>query len=81
MATMNIHEAKSEVSALLQRIENGEEVIIARAGEPVAKLVPIHKNESRIPGLWQDKIIIHDEFDAPQLDEIYKAFEGGDGKA
>jgi len=52
MATVNIHEAKTHLSRLLKRVEAGEEIIVARAGKPVAKLVPAtRKAKNREPGL------------------------------
>jgi prevent-host-death family protein len=67
MAQMNVHEAKKNLSALLQRVEAGEEIVITRAGEPVAKLVavPSKPKEPRVPGLWKGQILIRDDFDAP----------------
>jgi prevent-host-death family protein len=78
MATVNVHEAKTHLSALLQRVEAGEEIVIARAGEPVAKLVRVapRQLESRKPGWWKGRIVMSDDFDAPLPDEIRKAFEG-----
>jgi len=53
MATVNIHQAKTQLSRLLKRVEAGEEVILARAGKPVAKLVPLApETKRREPGLW-----------------------------
>ena len=79
MATVNVHEAKTHLSALLQRVEGGEEIVIARSGQPVAKLVPIPPTptEPRTPGWWKGKIVMSDDFDAPLPDEIRRAFEGG----
>lgn len=48
---MNVHQAKTHLSRLLQRVAAGEEVVIARAGRPVARLVPIDAEEPRKPGL------------------------------
>jgi len=78
MATVNVHEAKTHLSALLQRVEAGEEIVIARSGAPVAKLVPIapKPTEPRTPGWWKGKIVMSDDFDAPLPDEINRAFEG-----
>jgi|Tabmets5t2r1_1033131.scaffolds.fasta_scaffold29002_2 prevent-host-death family protein len=51
MKQVNVHEAKTQLSRLLQDVENGEEVVIARNGEPVAKLVPhVEERKSREPG-------------------------------
>ena len=51
MKTINIHQAKTQLSRLLKRVEAGEEVIVARAGKPVAKLVPLAGRKRREPGL------------------------------
>jgi len=76
MATVNIHEAKTHLSALLQRVEAGEEIIIARSGDPVAKLVPVRKPLPRVPGRWKGKIVIHDSFFEPLSDEELREWEG-----
>ncbi len=55
MATVNIHQAKTQLSRLLKRVEAGEEVVLARAGKPVAKLVPLPAKKPREPGLWRKK--------------------------
>ena len=51
MTTVNVHQAKTHLSRLLERVAAGEEVIIARAGKPVARLVSIERKEPRKPGL------------------------------
>jgi prevent-host-death family protein len=69
MTTFNVHEAKTHLSKLLRRVMNGEEIIIARAGEPVAILAPINKVPSRrVSGIDTGKVIIHDDFDDPLTD-------------
>ena len=61
---VNIHEAKTHLSRLLQRVQAGEEITIARAGRPIAKLTAIQERpKRRVPG--NDKIIIHPNFDDP----------------
>jgi prevent-host-death family protein len=63
---VNIHEAKTHLSRLLQRVAEGEEVIIARAGVPVAKLIAAgSENKSRPMGIDEGKIWIAEDFDAP----------------
>jgi len=63
---VNIHEAKIRLSELLVKVEGGGEVTIARAGKPIARLIPLHKHQGkRIPGLAKGKITIRDDFDAP----------------
>lgn len=65
--TVNVHDAKTHFSRLLARVEAGERIVIARAGKPVAILSPIEEPQARKPG--HDRIVIHDDFDAP-LDEF-----------
>jgi prevent-host-death family protein len=70
MAIFNIHETKTHFSRLIERVMNGEEIIIARAGKPIARILPIRNDVSpRIPGLDKGKITIQPDFDAP-LDEF-----------
>ena len=74
---VNIHEAKTHLSRLLQRVAEGEEVTIARAGVPVAKLVPVEvKKNVRPLGFARGQIWIADDFDAPLPDYLLAAFEG-----
>jgi prevent-host-death family protein len=76
---VNIHQAKTHLSRLLQRVASGEEVTIARAGVPVARLVPIEmKKKVRPLGMDRGKIWIADDFDAPLPDDLLKAFYGGE---
>ena len=64
MRTVNIHEAKTHLSRLLERVQRGEEIVIAKAGKPVARLTPITQRPARrVPG--NDKIVIHANFDDP----------------
>ena len=56
MATVNVHAAKTHLSRLLERVAAGEEVVIARAGRPVARLVPIEPKEPRKPGLAKGRV-------------------------
>lgn len=73
----NLYEAKSALSRLVDRAAEGEEIIIAKAGRPMAKLVPIRKpSKRRKPGGWEGKVVIADDFDAPLPDEIQAVFEG-----
>jgi len=73
---VNVHEAKTHLSKLLIRVESGEDITIAKAGKPVARLVPIvHKPAKRIPGTAKGKIIMGNNFDEPLPDDILKAFE------
>ena len=66
MLTVNIHEAKTQLSKLLERVMNGEQIIIAKAGKPIAILVPISDLPSkRVPGDDAGKVIISPDFDEP----------------
>ncbi|SRR6266700_180670 len=74
---INIHEAKTNFSKLLQRVVLGEEIIIARAGVPVAKLVPIQAEKPKRPlGLFKGQIWMADDFNAPLPDDILAGFLG-----
>ena len=77
MHQVNIHEAKTHLSRLLEEVEAGEEVIIARNGKPVARLAPIQViDKPRRPGSLRGRIRMSEDFDALLPDEIQKAFEG-----
>ncbi len=67
MSVYNIHDAKTHFSKLLKRGLNGEEVIIAKAGKPIARLLPFAINDTspRVPGIDKGKVIIQPDFDAP----------------
>jgi len=67
MTTMiNIHEAKTQLSKLIQRAMNGEQIIIAKGGKPVAVLSGFEPHPTtRVPGIDAGVVIIHDDFDAP----------------
>lgn len=66
MTTFNIHEAKTHFSKLLERVLKGEEVIIAKAGKPVARILPLVPNvTTRTPGIDKGKITIKPNFDDP----------------
>ena len=56
MVIVNVHQAKTHLSRLLERVVAGEEVVIARAGNPVARLVPIQREEPRNPGLVKGRV-------------------------
>lgn len=75
MRQVNVHEAKTHLSELLAQVEGGEEIVIARAGKPVAKLVKHERpREPRRPGSAKGKIVIYDNFDDPLPDDIARAF-------
>lgn len=77
MATMNIHEAKTHFSKLLRRVAAGEEIFIARAGRPVARIVPV-RDESipRELGEYIGGVSWDGDFDAPLPREILDSFDG-----
>jgi prevent-host-death family protein len=70
METVNVHEAKTHLSRLLERVERGERVIIARAGTPIAVLSPYQppQEAGRVPGRWRGQVWMSDDFDAPLPD-------------
>jgi len=71
MEAVSVHEAKTHLSRLLQRVEAGEEVVIARGGEPVARLVPIRPKVPRIPGRLKGSVKVGDDFDAPLPESLW----------
>ena len=76
---VNIHQAKTHLSRLLQRVAEGEEVTIARAGVPVARLVAVEQKKNVRPmGFARCEIWIADDFDAPLPDDLLAAFYGED---
>lgn len=75
MRTVNVHEAKTHLSRLLESVHRGEEIIIARAGKPVAKLVPIEAARPRVFGKDRGKFTVPDDFDAPLGDDTLATFE------
>ena len=77
MTVVNVHEAKTQLSRLLARVESGEEVVIARRGEPVARLVACKPRKERRPGRLKGKVVIPDDFFDPLPEEELKLWEGG----
>lgn len=74
---LNLYEAKTTLSQLVDRAAAGEEIIIAKAGRPLAKLVPLRGNPlPRVPGGWEGKASIAEDFDAPLPEELLDAFAG-----
>ena len=66
--SVNVHDAKTHLSRLLERVEAGEEIILARAGRPVARLVPyVRRSEPRPLGLWKGKIKYAPDWDSPAV--------------
>jgi len=78
MAVFKTHEAKTNLSRLLDEVQEGEEVVISRGNKPMARLIPFSaKKPVRNPGYLQGKIRVADDFDAPLPDDILNSFEGG----
>ena len=75
MKTVNIHAAKTHLSALVEDAAAGEEIVIAKAGKPLARLVPLEKPDFRKTfGILKGKIRMADNFDAPLPPEILIGF-------
>ena len=77
MTTINLYEAKTHLSQLVERAANGEEIIIGKAGKPMVRLVPYRPmgDTPREPGSWHGRVVIHDDFEVLP-DEIAEAFSG-----
>lgn len=73
--TVNIHEAKTHLSRLLERVAAGEEVTIAKAGKPVARLVPVVVSGGRRLGMDAGRVSVPDDFNAPLPDAVLSDFE------
>lgn len=79
MDTINLYEAKTTLSQLVERAASGEEIIIAKAGRPLARLVPLsNPTRPRPLGLLAGQVAIHQDFDAPLPDDLLRAFQGRD---
>jgi prevent-host-death family protein len=78
MEIVNVHAAKTHLSQLLARVEAGEEVVLGRAGHPIARLVPFQPGVAprRRFGGWRGRAWVSDDFDAPLPVSIEKAFLG-----
>jgi prevent-host-death family protein len=75
MKTVNIHAAKTHLSALVEEAAAGEEIIIAKAGKPMARLAPLEKTSVRKTlGMMKGKIRISEDFDAPLPPEFLRSF-------
>ena len=73
--TLNVHEAQTQLAQLLERARKGEEIIIAKAGRPVARLVLIDRPTApRVPGSAAGQVVIADDFDAPLPESILKTY-------
>ena len=77
MKTVNVHEAKTHLSRLLEALESGEEVVIGRAGRPVAVLKPFQPaRKARKPGSWKGRVRIAADFDLLP-ESVLRSFHGG----
>jgi len=76
MTSVNVHEAKTHLSRLLERVEGGEEIVLAKAGRPVARLVPfVPEVGERVAGSARGDVWVAEDFDAPLPDEVQASFE------
>lgn len=74
---IKLYDAKTHLSDLVERAARGEEFIIAKGDEPKARLVPVARQpRQRVPGAWEGRVWISEDFDAPLPPEITAAFEG-----
>jgi len=78
---VNIYDAKTHLSELVDRAAAGEEIVIAKAGRPTARLVPLRvAAKQRVAGRWASRAKIAPDFDAPLPAELLAAFEGREGR-
>ncbi len=76
MDTYNVHEAKTQFSRILAKVQAGEEVIIAKAGEPIARIVPIRSQRQRVPETARGQLWVAEDFDSPLPPDLLDAFLG-----
>ncbi|MCE2398791.1 MAG: type II toxin-antitoxin system Phd/YefM family antitoxin [Gemmatimonadetes bacterium] len=76
MVTVNVHEAKTHLSRLLARVETGEEIVVARRGRPVARLVAYAPRGRRRPDVLKGKVVVPDSFFDPLPAEELRSWEG-----
>ncbi len=72
----DVHEAKTQFSKLLAKVQAGEEVMITKAGKPIARLLPMAKHQLRTPGTEKGVFWVAADFDAPLPDDVIDGFEG-----
>lgn len=75
MAEVGVHEAKTHLSRLLRRVAAGEEIVIARGGRPVARLVPVRRPRRRALGRDRGLFEVPEDFDAPLPEDLARGFE------
>ena len=78
MGMVNIYEAKTNLSRLVEQASAGEEIIIAKAGKPMARLVPLEKPKTRRLGMFEGQLKIPEDFDTMFEEEIRAMFEDGE---
>ena len=77
MKISNIHQAKSQLSKLIESALAGEEIVIAKAGKPLVRLIPYQENKQpRNPGGWEGKVVMNDDFDDELPANILQGFIG-----
>lgn len=76
MDSFNVHEAKTHFSRILAKVLAGEEVVIAKAGRPIARIVPIRSMELRRPDTEKGVLWVAEDFDSPLPTDLLDAFEG-----
>jgi len=77
--TVNLYEAKTSLSRLVEQAARGEEIVIAKAGRPRARLVPMGRRaKPRKPGAWKGRVVIAADFDAPLPEGLLAAFRDAD---
>jgi prevent-host-death family protein len=77
METVNLYEAKTKLSQLVERAAAGEEIVIAKAGRPLARLVPLAQRTGPRPlGLFAGQVVMGDDFDDPLPEDMAAAFRG-----
>ena len=75
MKIVNVHEAKTHLSRLLRRVARGEEIVIAKAGRAVARLVPVEGGGRRVLGSDRSRFTVPADFDEPLPDDVLADFE------
>jgi len=75
MDEVTVHEAKTHLSRLLRRVALGEEILISRGGDPIARLVPATRGKTRTLGIDRGRYEVPEDFDAPLPDDIVADFE------
>jgi prevent-host-death family protein len=71
VAQYNIHDAKTNLSRIIDRVEHGEEIVISRAGTPVAKVVPLSRRVRRNGrGSLAGRLVVADDWDSPEVNEV-----------